>query len=177
MEIQDFLNISNNKEFLKFPSNDKHKTFLNKKRTATKDPTNATDLDLYEYQDEDLDNIFANAKSFNNINSEKEPNIPTNQNHIEGKTNSISSLNYNKEIELKTIFIRDKENEEIKNKVNTPLKIENNNIFDAKICYLVLYFLSMNFFHGFWHIQLVYNNRLQFLLLLFLIYMHYSMNY
>ena len=124
MEIQDFLNISNNKEFLKFPSTDKPKTFLNKKRTATKDPTNATDLDLYEYQDEDLDNIFANAKSFNNINSAKEPNIPTNQNHIEGK-NNISSLNINKEIELKPILTKDEENEEIKNKVNTPLKIGN----------------------------------------------------
>ena len=84
MEIQDLLNISNNKEFLKFPSTDKPKTFLNKKRTATKDPTNATDLD--GYLEEDLDNLFVNAKSFNNINLEKEPNIPINQNNnIEGK--------------------------------------------------------------------------------------------
>ena len=125
MEIQDLFNISNNKELLKFPSTDKQKTFLNKKRTATKDPTNATDLDLYEYQDEDLNDIFANVKSFNNINSEKEPNIPKNQNNnIEGK-NNISSLNYNKEIELKPILTKDEENEEIKNKVNTPLKIGN----------------------------------------------------
>ena len=107
---KELVKFENNKDFLKDSAINTNQSLLNKKRKPPKDLTNITDLDNDEDLEEDLKNIFANVKSFNNINFDKLVNLPTNQNQVEEKT-KISG----EELGLKLTIELDEENEENKN--------------------------------------------------------------
>ena len=107
---KELVKFENNKDFLKDSPINTDKSLLNKKRKPPKERTNITDLDNDEDLEEDLKNIFANVKSFNNINFDKLVNLPTNQNQVEEKTKISGG-----ELGLKLTIELDEENEENKN--------------------------------------------------------------